>query len=92
MHLAALEQVRELMSYMNTLNEWLGRDVEDRQAEFRGIADRVDRLNDDIKRLGMTRPCKLYRLYVPHIANIHSNPLTFSPTAIPASPGNRAAR
>ena len=79
MHLTALEQVRELMRYMNSLNEWLGRDVEDRQAELRGIAARVDRLNDDPNRL--TRHCKLYHLYVPHIANIHSNPLTFSPTA-----------
>ena len=56
MHLTALEQVRELMRYMNTLNEWLGRDVEDRQAELRGISARIDQLRDDLNRL--TRHCK----------------------------------
>ena len=80
MHLASLEQQRELMRYMNSLNEWLGHDVEDRQAELRGVSARVDQLSNDLNRLGLTRgPCKLYHLYLPHIANIHSDPLTFSP-------------
>ncbi|KAI0272835.1 hypothetical protein BGY98DRAFT_1001049 [Russula aff. rugulosa BPL654] len=48
MHLAALEQQRELMRYMNSLNEWLGHDVEDRQAELRGVAARIDQLRDDV--------------------------------------------
>jgi hypothetical protein len=82
MHLASLEQQRELMRYMNSLNEWLGHDVEDRQSELRGVTARMDQLRDDLNRLGMTRGlCKLYYLYFPHIANIYSNLLTFSPAA-----------
>ena len=82
MHLASLEQQRELMRYMNSLNEWLGHDVEDRQAELRGVSDRIDHLYGDLNRLGLTRGrCKLCHLYMPHIANIYSNLLTFSPGA-----------
>ena len=82
MHLASLEQQRELMRYMNSLNEWLGHDVEDRQAELRGVSDRIDQLIGDLNRLGLTRgPCKLYHFYMSHIANIHSRLLTFSPAA-----------
>ena len=65
MHLASLEQQRELMRYMNSLNEWLGHDVEDRQAEMRGITDRLDQLRDDLNRLGLSRgPCRLHYAYV----------------------------
>lgn len=82
MHLASLEQQRELMMYMNSLNKWLGHNVEDRQAELRGVTARIDELRGDLNRLGMTRgPCKLYHLYMSHIANILSNLLTFSPAA-----------
>jgi hypothetical protein len=74
MHLAALEQQRELMRYMNSLNEWLGHDVEDRQAELRGVAARIDQLRDDVSRLGlfgMTREsCRLHHPHVPAYANI----------------------
>ncbi|KAF8270086.1 hypothetical protein EI94DRAFT_861058 [Lactarius quietus] len=55
MHLASLEQQRELMRYMNSLNEWLGNDVEDRHAELRGVSDRIDQLHDDLNRLGLPR-------------------------------------
>jgi hypothetical protein len=55
MHLASLEQQRELMRYMNSLNEWLGHDVEDRQAEIRGVSARIDQLNDDLNRMGLPR-------------------------------------
>jgi adenylylsulfate kinase-like enzyme len=44
MHLASLEQQCELMRYMNSLNEWLGHDVEDRQAELRGVSHCIDQL------------------------------------------------
>lgn len=82
MHLASLEQQRELMRYMNSLNEWLGHDVEDRQSELRGVSARIDQLRDDLNRLGMTRGlCKLYHLYFLRIADIYSNLLTFSPAA-----------
>ena len=65
MHLASLEQQRELMRYMNSLNEWLGHDVEDRQAELRGITARIDRLSDDLDRLGVSRgPCRLHYAYI----------------------------
>jgi len=63
MHLASLEQQRELMRYMNSLNDWLGHDVEDRQAELRGVSARIDQLHDDLNRL--TRgPCMLHTTYV----------------------------
>ena len=73
MHLASLEQQRELMRYMNSLNEWLGHDVEDRQAELRGVSARVDQLADNLLRQDSSRgPCRLhcpyfdaYRLYTP---------------------------
>ena len=90
MHLASLEQQRELMRYMNSLNEWLGHDVEDRQAELRGVSDRIDRLYGDLSRLGLTRgPCKLYHHYMPYIANIHSL-LTFNPAAMAWSTSGHA--
>ena len=75
MHLASLEQQRELMRYMNLLNEWLGRDVEDRQSELSGVSARIDQLRADLDHLGLTRgPCKLYHLNMTHIANIHFQP------------------
>ena len=81
MHLASLEQQRELIRYMNSLNEWLGHDVEDRQAELHGVSARMDQLRDDLDRLGLPRgPCKLYHLYAPYFI-IRSNLLTFSPAA-----------
>jgi hypothetical protein len=55
MHLASLEQQRELMRYMNSLNEWLGHDVEDRQAEIRGVSARIDQLDGDLNRMGLSR-------------------------------------
>ena len=65
MHLASLEQQRELMRYMNSLNEWLGHDVEDRQAELRGLSARIERLDEDVNRLGLSRgPCKLHHACV----------------------------
>ena len=77
MHLAALEQQRELMRYMNSLNEWLGHDVEDRQAELRGVAARIDQLRDDVSRLGLfglTREsCRLHHPHVLHMLILHSN-------------------
>ncbi|KAG1819261.1 uncharacterized protein BJ212DRAFT_1345067, partial [Suillus subaureus] len=44
--LATVDQQRELMRYMRGLNEWLERDVQDRQAELRG-------LRNDLARLGL---------------------------------------
>ena len=85
MHLASLEQQRELMRYMNSLNEWLGHDVEDRQAELRGVSARMDQLRDDLNSLGVPRgPCKLYHLYMPHIL-IYT--LIYSPLVPPPGPG-----
>jgi hypothetical protein len=62
MHLASLEQQRELMRYMNSLNEWLGHDVEDRQAELRGVSARIDQLRDDMSRLTRGR-CMFHITY-----------------------------
>lgn len=43
------------MRYMRGLNEWLERDVHDRQAELRGVAARVDDLTNYIRHLGAQR-------------------------------------
>ncbi|KAH7903879.1 hypothetical protein BJ138DRAFT_67873, partial [Hygrophoropsis aurantiaca] len=51
--LATVDQQRELMRYMHGLNEWLERDVQDRQAELRGVSARVDQLREDLGRFGM---------------------------------------
>ncbi|KAG1873070.1 hypothetical protein DFJ58DRAFT_409903 [Suillus subalutaceus] len=51
--LATVDQQRELMRYMRGLNEWLERDVQDRQAELRGVTARVDELRNDLARLGL---------------------------------------
>jgi hypothetical protein len=64
MHLASLEQQRELMRYMNSLNDWLGHDVEDRHAELQRIFDRLDQLDDDLHRSGILR-CRLHYTYSP---------------------------
>lgn len=47
--LATVDQQREFARYMRGLNEWLERDVHDRQAELRGVVARVDQLRDDIR-------------------------------------------
>ncbi|KAF8180095.1 hypothetical protein BJ912DRAFT_907398, partial [Pholiota molesta] len=47
--LATVEQQRELMRYMRGLNEWLERDVHDRQSEIRGVVARVDQLSNDLR-------------------------------------------
>ena len=47
--LATVDQQRELMRYMRGLNEWLERDVYDRQSELRGVIARVEQLSQDIR-------------------------------------------
>ena len=47
--LATVDQQRELMRYMRGLNEWLERDVYDRQSELRGVVARVEQLSNDIR-------------------------------------------
>jgi len=65
MHIASLEQQRELMRYMNSFNEWLGHDVEDRQTELRGVSARIDQLRGDLNSLDLTRgTCKLHTTYI----------------------------
>jgi len=49
--LTTVDQQRELMQYMRGLNEWLERDVHDRQAELRGVAARVDQLRESLGEL-----------------------------------------
>jgi hypothetical protein len=63
MHLASLEQQRELMRYMNSLNDWLGHDVEDRHTELQRIFDRLDQVDDDLRSLFMR--CRLHYTYSP---------------------------
>ena len=65
MHLASLEQQRELMRYMNSLNEWLGHDVQDRYEELCSVSDHLDQLCEDVNRLGFPQgPCRLHYTYV----------------------------
>jgi hypothetical protein len=40
------------MRYMRALNEWLGRDVRDRQTEIRGMAENFNQLRDYVYQLG----------------------------------------
>lgn len=47
--LATVDQQRELVRYMRGLNEWLERDVYDRQSELRGVVARVEQLSHDIR-------------------------------------------
>ncbi|KAF7319473.1 hypothetical protein HMN09_00286000 [Mycena chlorophos] len=46
---AMVDQQRELMRYMRGLNEWLERDVQDRQMELRSVAARVDQLAQELR-------------------------------------------
>ena len=41
------------MRYMRGLNEWLERDVHDRQSEIRGVVARVDQLGRDLREMQM---------------------------------------
>jgi hypothetical protein len=43
---------------MRGLNEWLDRDVRDRQSELRGVAARVDQLREDLGRLASGMPAQ----------------------------------
>ena len=45
---ATIDQQREIMRYMRGLNEWLERDVHDRQSEILGVNARLDNLSDHI--------------------------------------------
>nr|GAT57315.1 predicted protein [Mycena chlorophos] len=47
--MAMVDQQRELMRYMRGLNEWLERDVQDRQMELRSVAARVDQLAQELR-------------------------------------------
>ena len=49
--LATVDQQRELMRYMRGLNEYLERDVYDRQSELRGVVARLEQLNYDIRHI-----------------------------------------
>lgn len=52
---ATVEQQRELMRYMADLNNWLARDVRDRQAEIRGVNARIENLRRDLGTLAASR-------------------------------------
>lgn len=54
-HVATIEQQREIMRYMRGLNEWLERDVQDRQEEIRAVTGRVDQLRDLLMQV-LSRP------------------------------------
>ncbi|ESK83171.1 hypothetical protein Moror_14980, partial [Moniliophthora roreri MCA 2997] len=54
--LANEAQTRELLRYMAQLNEWLDRDVRDRQAELRGVIANIEALRNQIASLGRGAP------------------------------------
>lgn len=41
------------MRYMRGLNDWLSRDVQDRQAELRGVTARIDQLTNELASRGV---------------------------------------
>ncbi|KJA25393.1 hypothetical protein HYPSUDRAFT_199915 [Hypholoma sublateritium FD-334 SS-4] len=53
--LATVEQQRELTRYVRSLNGWLARDAHERQAEMRGVVERVDELGDALRSRDMQR-------------------------------------
>ena len=50
-----MDQQRELMRYMADLNNWLARDVQDRQAEIRGVNARIENLRREVNNLAAGR-------------------------------------
>ena len=52
---ATVDQQRELMRYMADLNNWLARDVQDRQAEIRGVNARIENLRREVNNLATGR-------------------------------------
>ena len=48
------------MRYMRGLNEWLARDVHDRQSELRGVSARVDQLRNDLGRYFASQPAGMH--------------------------------
>lgn len=50
--MASIDQQREIMRYMRGLNEWLERDVHDRHSEIAGVNARIERVREDLGRLG----------------------------------------
>ncbi|KAK7678727.1 hypothetical protein QCA50_018309 [Cerrena zonata] len=55
-HVATIEQQREIMRYLQGLNEWLERDVHDRQSEIRSVNARLDNLADHFDDMMDRRP------------------------------------
>ena len=47
--LATVDQQREFARYMGGLNDWLERDVYNRQSELRDVVARVEQLSHDIR-------------------------------------------
>lgn len=52
---ATIEQQREIMRYLRNLNDWLDRDVHDRQSEIRSVTERVDFLSNLLNQVLQTR-------------------------------------
>jgi len=50
------------MRYMRGLNEWLERDVYDRQNELRGVVARVDELREQLRNMQESGTCPIFFL------------------------------
>ncbi|KLO15652.1 hypothetical protein SCHPADRAFT_902168 [Schizopora paradoxa] len=60
-HEASIEQQREFIRYMNSLNSWLAQDVRDRQYAFRDISNRVDTLRAEVAGRGVAHQYRYTR-------------------------------
>lgn len=61
------------MRYLTELNDWLGRDSQDRQSEFRGIETRIDVLNTRIDGfIHQSQPCQTLRGFHDYLSFISS--------------------
>ncbi|EFI27493.1 hypothetical protein CC1G_15528 [Coprinopsis cinerea okayama7 len=95
--LATVDQQRELMRYMRGLNEWLERDVYDRQNELRGVMARVEALRDELRNMQTAGTETSSTTESPMIVNIPGQPpgpgmpqpqipIGFQPTGYPQFP------
>ncbi|KAG6330770.1 hypothetical protein ID866_8320 [Astraeus odoratus] len=89
--LATVDQQRELMRYMRGLNDWLARDVNDRQAELRGVTARIDQLRAELGRHGLGAGVIPPPMPQPHVdVHVPPGPAQPAPVVIPPLPAHAA--
>ncbi|TCD63586.1 hypothetical protein EIP91_005194 [Steccherinum ochraceum] len=79
---ATIDQQREMMRYLRGLNEWLERDVRDRQDEMRSVTERIRELNNLVEQLMQGgRPAEGVQMQAPGVG------VPPPPTIITSGPG-----